>query len=181
MSSVSSSLSPIERTKASSRPVGLHGLSEPNRTCSAPNASTLSLAHGGGTEPEEKAVSIYIPEQLGSLSPEQKAAHVRGYDRRAAEAGEYLFEHLRCAVDWVGNADINSRVKDRYHAERAYLLIYREHPLVVREEALIVGVQLYSLYARVVQPVKLSKCTLPNGMRTLSPSREIAKSLTFFC
>ena len=83
---------------------------------------------------------------------------MRGYDRRAAEAGEYLFEHLRCAVDWVGNADINSRVKDRYHAERAYLLIYRKHPLVVREEALIVGVQLYSLYARVVQPVKLAYC-----------------------
>lgn len=85
------------------------------------------------------------------------------------------------------DSDIDSCVKDRYHAERAYLFIYREHPLVVREEALIVGVQLDSLYARVMQSVELvqrvglSKWTLPNGMRTSSPSSEMAKSLTFVC
>ena len=83
---------------------------------------------------------------------------MRGYDGRAAEARKYLFEHLRGAVNGVGDSDINSGVKYRYHAERAYLFIYREHPLVVREETLIVGVQFDSLYARVVQPVKLAYC-----------------------
>ena len=80
---------------------------------------------------------------------------MRGYYRRAAEARKYLFEHLRSAVNGVGDSDIDSGVKYRYHAERAYLFIYREHPLVVREEALIVGVQLDSLYARAVQSVEL--------------------------
>lgn len=61
-------------------------------------------------------------------------------------------------MNGVGDSDIDSCVKDRYHAERAYLFIYREHPLVVREEALIVGVQLDSLYARVVQSVELAYC-----------------------
>ena len=82
---------------------------------------------------------------------------MRGYDGRAAESRKYLFEHLRSAVNGVGDSDVDPCVKDRYHAERAYLFIYREHPLVVREETLIVGVQLDSLYARVVQSVELAQ------------------------
>ena len=46
-----------------------------------------------------------------------------------------IFEHLRSAVNGVGDSDVDSCVKDRYHAERAYLFVYQEHPLVVREEA----------------------------------------------
>ena len=60
-------------------------------------------------------------------------------------------------MNGVGDSDIDSGVKYRYHAERAYLFIYRKHPLVVREEALIVGVQLDSLYACVVQSVEFAQ------------------------
>ena len=60
-------------------------------------------------------------------------------------------------MNGVGNSDVDSCVKDRYHAKRAYLFIYREHPLIVREEALIVGVQLDSLYARVVQSAEFAQ------------------------
>ena len=107
----------------------------------------------------KRGVDIYSrsAEQLRRLAPEQESAHVRGYDGRAAEAREYLFEHLRSAVNGVGNSDVDSGVKYRYHAERAYLFIYREHSLIVREEALVVGVQLDSLYARVMQSVELAQ------------------------